>query len=76
MATKMGKLDICPILAPPNPPLKASLMGRISARGLTISPYHGLDSALSMEKVNGRVEGLLRPRTNGKEQIFIPLQRS
>ena len=26
----MGKLDICPILTPPNPPLKASLIGRIT----------------------------------------------
>ena len=45
-----------------------------SARGLTISPCGGLHSALSMEKVNGKVEGFLRPITNGKEQIFIPIR--
>lgn len=45
-----------------------------SARGLTISPRLGLHSAISMEKVNGNVEGFLRPRTGGKDQIFIPLR--
>ena len=45
-----------------------------SARGLTISPNFGLHTALSMEKVNGKVEGFLRPITNGKEQMFIPLR--
>ena len=27
-----------------------------------------------MEKVNGKVEGFLRPITNSKEQMFIPLR--
>lgn len=27
-----------------------------------------------MEKVDGKVEGFLRPRTGGKDQMFIPLR--
>ena len=45
-----------------------------SAKGLTISSHRAQHAAISMEKVNGKVQAFLRPRTGGKDQIFIPLR--
>ena len=84
---KMGMLlEVPPVRASlslqgPGLPVLISYKGTVdryailhSARGLTISPRLGLHSAISMEKVNGNVEGFLRPCTGSKDQIFIPLR--
>lgn len=45
-----------------------------STDGLIIIPFCRPDLAISMEKVNGSVEGFVRPQTGDKDQIFIPLR--
>ena len=76
METEMGKLDALPHISlyPGSAQRRRWQSCDSSARGLTISPFRGLHSAISMEEVDGGVAAVLRPRTGSNDQIFIPLR--